>query len=412
MDRNSKFQYNVGNHNAAYNNPEFMTVVSMNITKRLGRNLSQGEQIYIVNLIRKLDEDYVRGKNPKDVVAALTNVIINKLIKQGACPPMDGVEQIDMHEKLKDHIGTTAETDTSNSIYDRVYTSSSKPKNKSGEVNSFLGLSKPIDVMRSLNPKGLLKKNYFLLDSRYKNATSTNNRFIWDYSNDKTQQTGTVNVIGNVRDIVALRIYPFRLPYVNSADSKHRRISLLVHEFASQSFFAHEDRRFHFMLETSIDNQFIDCNPYEQNDSYYYFEKPFTTFTSITVSFGSPLNTIEFENDSDKCSADYFGIAPLTQITTQTSHNLQNGDRVYFSNFNVGDLDPILVEQIKINNIIKNTINRPSGFIITVIDNTNFSINFDSSDIQNPIPGLLFDVYYDSKRFYIPFEVEYISPDE
>jgi hypothetical protein len=412
MDRNNKFNYSAGNVNSAYNNPKFMTVISISVSDKLGRSLTKGEQTFIVNMIKKIDEDYLRSKNTDDVISSLTQVLIRKLT-ESACSPMDGAEHVDMHEKLKDHIGTTGESDTSHSIYDRALTSTKTIlKPPSGSVTSFLGLSKPIDVMRRFNPHGLLKKNYFLLDSRYKSTSSTKNRFIWDYSNDKNQQTGTVNVIGNVRDIVSLRIYPFRLPYVSSADSKHRRISLLIHEFSSQSFFAHEDRRFHFMMETSIDNQYIDCNPYKQNDAYYHFEKPFTTFTSITISFGNPLQLIELEKDRDKCSADYFGITPLTQITTLTDHGLKNGDRVYLSNFDVGLVDSLLLEQFQINNIIKNKMNREEGFLITVFDATNFSINFDSSNIQNPIAGLLFDVFYDSKRFYIPFEVEYVSPIE
>lgn len=413
MDRNDKFRYSVGNHNAAYNNPQFMTTVSLEISKQIGRSLTDGEQRFIVNLIRKLDEDYLRSKKPQDVLVGIVNVVIKKLVEQGSCPPMDGTMFVDMHEKLKDHIGTTSESNTSHSIYDRMQNDNIVSNVLKGcNISSIMGISKPSEIMRRFNPESMLRKNYFLLDSRYKNPTSTQKQFTWDYSSDKSQQMGTVNIIGNIRDIVALRVYPFRIPYVSSADTKHKRISLLIHEFSSQSFFAHEDRRFHFMLETSVDNDFIDCDPYKQNDMYYYFEKPFTTFTSITISFGNPLQKIEFEKDTDKCSADYFSISPLTQITTDNEHNLSDGDKVYFSNFDVGFVDPLLVEQVQINNVIKNTINRELGFLITVIDSTNFSINFDSSNIQNPLVDFKFDVFYDSKRFYIPFELTYINPRE
>jgi hypothetical protein len=383
----SKYYQNVGMVNAAYNNPEFMTAVSVNVSEQLGRQVTNGEQIYIVNMIRKLDEDYVKSKKPSHVIGALTQIIVKKLINKGACPPMDGSEYVDMHENLKKHIGTTSESNVSNSVFDSL------------DKLQKLGKSEDIGGVILQNPMGLTRKSYFLLDSRYRNTNSTSNRFSWDYSNSKTQQTGTVNIIGDVRDIVAIKIHSFRLP-ISTASNYHKRITVLFHEFAAQSFFAHENRRFHFTLPYVIDGKYLDTNTSEQFH-IYNFEKPFTTLPSITVSFGNPLTLINLEADSDKCTADYISIAPLTQITTQVPHGISDNDVVFFSNFNAGISDTIL----------KNTINRESGFSITVIDSTKFSINYNTSGIVAPIGGLVFNVYYDSKRFYIPVELEYIKPD-
>jgi hypothetical protein len=384
-----KYYQNVGLVNSAYNNPEFMATVSMNVSNRLGRQVTKGEQLYIVNMIRKLDEDYVRAKKPADVLEVLTHIILKKLAIQGVCPPMDGTVYVDMHENLKKGIGTTSESNVSNSIYDSL-----------SELQK-LGKSEDIGRVASRNPMGLTRKNYFLLDSRYRNADSITNRFTWDYSNTKTQQSGTVSVIGDVRDIVAIRIYPFRLPLNGEVSTYHKRISVLIHEFSTQSFFAHENRRFHFMNQTTVDGNFVEADPYQFNDGYYYFEKPFTTVTSITISFGNPLRLVNLDADSGKCTANYVVIAPLTLITTLVPHGINNNDVVFFSNFSAGYSDTIL----------KNTMNREPGFVITVIDTTNFSINYDTSGIVGPVGGLVFDVYYDSKRFYIPFELEYIKPD-
>jgi len=412
MDKNNRYNYSTGNHNVAYNNPEFMTVVSMELSKKMGRSLNSGEQRYVVNLIRKIDEDYLRYRKPADVISSLTQVLLKKLVNMGNCPPMDGTEQIDMHEKLKNHIGTTSESDVSHSIYDRAYAPEKPTTSGTGNISSILGLKNTIDFVKQINPLSLLRKKYMLLDSRYKAAESTTKKFIWDFSNDKIQTNGTVNIVGQIRDIISMRIFPFRLPYSANADTKQKRITVLIDEFAAQSFFAHEGRRFHIMCKTDIDSTFIDCDTYFQNNGVHEFVQPFTTFNSITVSFANPLQVIEFENDNDKCSADYFGIAPLTQITTDLDHNLNNGDRVYFTHFDINAIDPLLVSQTQLNNIIKNTVNRQNGFLITVVNSTNFSINYDTSAIQNPIADLKFDVFYDSKRFYMPVELTYINPIE
>lgn len=370
-----------------YNNLAFMTSVSLNVSDKLKRPITKIEQKYIVEVVKNLDEGYMRAKPISEVVGTLSHIIFKKICPNELYPQMDGSEYIDMRENLKQHIGTTSESNVSNSVFESM----NKLQN-TGKVDNIRGV-------QFKNPLGALRKSYFLLDSRYRNISSTPNRFIWDYSNSKTQQTGSVNIIGDIRDIVSIRIYSFRLP-VSRANTKHKRITVLIHEFSTQSFFAHENRRFHFSLPYSVDENFLDINPFEQLYDYH-FEKPFTTLPSITISFGNPLKLVNLDDDSGKCSADYTIIAPLTKIITQTPHGITTNDLVFFSNFNAGSSDKIL----------KNIINREDGFTVTIISPTSFSIDYDTSSIISPITGLLFDVYYDSKRFYIPFEMDYIKPD-
>jgi hypothetical protein len=284
-------------------------------------------------------------------------------------------------------------------------------------IKNILGVNRLSDAVRKFNPQSLVRRNYILLDSRYRIITSLSANggvpsFSWNYIvNSQQTAQGTANIVGNIRDIIGIRAYPFRIPYVSNADNRYSRVTMLINELGSQSFIAHENRKFHFMFQSTIDSDFIDLSTDNQNDGYFWFEKPITTLDTITVTFGSPLEAITFDGDRDTCTIDYFTIAPLTQITTQTEHNLNNGDRVYFSNFDLGAVNPILVDQVTINNNIKRTINRESGFLITTIDDFNFSISFDSSLIQNPIANLLFNVYYGSKRLFIPLELTYITPE-
>ena len=355
-----------------YMNADLMTAISVKISERLGRQLNKSEQIYVVDTIRKTNKEILKHKQPLDIIELLTNTIIKTLRKE-QFKPMDGSEYFDMHENLKKYIGTTSESNVSNSIFDTL--------------NKI-----PKDYM------GLTRTCYFLLDSRYRNTESTSNKFIWDYANSKTQQNGSVNILGDIRDIISISIHSFRIPSCRYSNY-HKRITVLIHEFSAQSFIAHENRKFHFSLPYLVDNNFLDVNNLDKHYKYH-FEKPFTTIPSITVSFGNPLRLINLDDDSGKCFADYVSISPLTEITTQTPHNINTNDLVFFSNFNAGARDTIL----------KNAINHESGFIITVINANKFSINYNTSGIIDPTPGLIFDVYYDSKRFYIPFEMEYIKP--
>ena len=163
------------------------------------------------------------------------------------------------------------------------------------------------------------------------------------------------------------------------------------------------------MLNSTIDSEFINLDADVYN-GYFWFEKPITTLDTLTISFGNPLEQIIFERDRDFCSFDYFIITPLSQITTEKNHNLANGDRVYFDNFDVGFVNPILVNQKAINDELKTIINRDSGHLVTVLTPTTFSIPVDSSLIQNPIANLRVRVFFGSKRIFVPIELIYIQP--
>lgn len=418
-------QYHSSNYSRVYNNPKFIQQINTSVEKELDRKLHIQEQNEIINFVRKIDPNLFRQESKVRTV----KLMIETLVKEFSESTCESSDPIDTHSILTNIIGTTSESGTSHSIYDapgykpdsyvnteRKSIPSNMASNMASNITSLFGLQNATDVVRKLNPKSLLRKNYIYLDSRYrildKSPSDGITRFTWSYTLGSQQaEQGTVNLIGNVRDIIGLRVYPCRIPYVASADNSYARISMLIHDFDSQAFIAHENRKFHFMFKSSIDSEFIDLDTDNQNDGYFWFERPVTAATNLSISFGSPLEPITFDNDRDIVSnVDYFGIAPLTQITTIEPHNLNNGDRVYFNRFNIGAINPLLKDQTDINNAIKEKMNRPSGFLIIIIDNNNFSIAFDTSLIQNPV-GDPFDVYYGSKRIFIPLEITYINPE-
>jgi hypothetical protein len=427
----SKHQYHSANYSRVYNGPEFIKQINTSVEKELDRRLHIQEKAEIVNFIRKIDPELFRQESRGRTI----DLMIETLVKEFAQSTCESDDPIDIHSILVNEIGTTSESGTTHGVYDSPSYNAPKQEihqrslseriTQPAEVNSaqsmsniasILGLQNATEAVRKLNPKSMLRKNYIFLDSRYRILDTSPSegitKFTWAYTLGSQQaEQGTVNLIGNVRDIIGFRVYPCRIPYVASADNSYARISMLIHDFDSQAFIAHENRKFHFMFRSSIDSDFIELDTDKQNDGYFWFERPVTAATNLSISFGSPLEPIVFDNDRDIiASVDYFGIAPLTQFTTTELHNLNNGDRVYFSRFNIGTINPLLKDQTDINNAIKEKMNRSAGFLITVIDDTNFSINFDTSLIQNPLADP-FDVYYGSKRLFIPLEITYINPE-
>jgi hypothetical protein len=428
----SKHQYHSANYSRVYNSPDFIKQINTDVKTKLNRQLHTQEKNEIINFVRKIDPKLFRPESKDRTI----KLMIDTLVKEFTQTTCESDDPIDTHSILTGLIGTTSESGSTNSIYDtKNYNPINHVKDQQtlserltqhsevksdvstlSSITSLLGLQNANDVVRKLNPKSMLRKNYIFLDSRYRilNTSPSDGitRFSWAYTLGSQQaEQGTVNLIGNVRDIIGFRVYPCRIPYVASADNSYARISMLIHDFDSQAFIAHENRKFHFMFKSTIDSDFIELDTDKQNDGYFWFEKPVTAATNLSISFGSPLEPITFDNDRDIVSSvDHFGIAPMTQITTTEVHNLNNGDRVYFNRFNIGAINPLLKDQTDINNAIKEKMNNSDGFLITIIDPNNFSISYNTSLIQNPLTDP-FDVYYGSKRLFIPIEITYINPE-
>jgi hypothetical protein len=441
-----KFIYHNTNFKRDTNTKELLDTVLKNVTTGMNRKLQTNEHNQIINFIGKIDPDLLQPRYKNNTINLMSKTLIDEFKKYNV---KQGMYE-DSHQIIRDVIGLSSESGTSHGIYDNpnFYKNQNNDRNEldeynanemnSGEVPSnksdnpdktklsnLLGIRTSEEMVRVLNPKSLYKKNYFILDSRYRSSDGSNNlsntidKYIWDFNlnTQPNDNNSSVNVIGNMRDIVAMRIYPFRIPYSALIDNKYKRISVLIDELSTQAFVAHENRKFHFMLGTDIDSNFLNLSTDKFNDGHFYFEKPITTLEKISVSFGNPLERVSFNLDRSNYQVDNISIAPLTKITTYYNnnvdlfpHNLTNGDQVYLSGYSVGYVDPILVDQLQINKNIQSNINNVNGYTITVINNNCFSINLDTSLIQNPRNITFSNVYFGSSRLFIPMEITYIMP--
>jgi hypothetical protein len=413
--------YHDSNYKRNFNTDEFYDDIMKQVSSKLKRTLEISEKNQVTTFIRKIDPTLLNPMYKDRTI----RIMIDTLVKEFAAFKCDEPLNEDTKPIFKKMIGKSSESGTTHGIYDNpsygvvtrkpsdVVQQTTNPEFK---IQELFGIKSASEICKILNPMASYRKNYMVLDSRYRNITEQSppsvKSFEWNYV-QKNQNTiqGSVNVIGNVRDIVGFRVYPFRIPYVANADNSYSRITMLIEELSSQAFIAHENRKFQFMLKSTVDNEFIDLDTDNFNDGYFWFEKPITTLEKLTISFGNPLEKIIFDRDRDFCGIDYFAIAPATQITTEKPHNLVNGNLVYFEDFDVGVVNPLLTNQVTINNNIKLLINQGSGHQITVINPTTFSIAGVTNTIQNPISNIRFRVFYGSKRAFIPIEIIYIKPE-
>lgn len=366
--------YHSDNYPLKYNTEEFYQNIVVGVSDKLGRLLKKNEKLQTIQFIKKMDPDLFSPKYYNKTI----NIMISTLSDEFKNANIKADRYDDSQQNLRQIIGISSESDTSHAIYDnpnyllnqrksdKVINADVNQNDKNNTTNkstgqdnnlskvnimpnieSLLGIRTANDAARILNPNSRLRKNYLILDSRYRNISGQNSNLVnggieklsWVFNLSRYAINGSVNAVGTIRDIVSMHIFPFRIPYTESGDNTYSRISLFIEEFGAQSFIAHEDRKFHFMLQSQVDGSFINLLTDQFNDGVFQFSKPITTIENITISFGSPISNIIFDRDRDICTIDYFSIAPLTKITTGSpilnEHNLSNGDRVYFSNFDV-----------------------------------------------------------------------------
>jgi hypothetical protein len=86
-------------------------------------------------------------------------------------------------------------------------------------------------------------------------------------------------------------------------DTSAKRVSILIEEFASQSFIAENGRRFHFLLRPEFSNVIqnnIELSTEDYNDGIFNFNKAITKLDTCTISFGDPLNVLQFSEPFDR----------------------------------------------------------------------------------------------------------------
>lgn len=370
-----KYYNSPGNYNSLFNNSAFIGNLLSTIRNTLGRQLSRNEKMFIINFLQRVDPRIFKYE-PGLILKKLSQDIVDK-IQKNEC----GEEVTDVHELLKNEIGVSTEdirvesdTDFSQTITNNFASSV--------DIASILGSKTFTDLKNIFAPAAAVKNAYILLDTRYRVLDNDGRTLIkWNFANNTSTVQGSTNFVGEIQNIVSVRVYPFQIPYTAQADNSYKRVTMYIQEFSAQAVVAQENRNYHFMFETSVRDRYIDLLLPRDTDGIYRFRNPITRLDSVNISFGSPLQQITFDSDRRTMLVTNYGTTMNFQSTDP--HNLETGDLVYISFFSTAN--PLAL----IDSNVISQVNNVNGQIITYVDSTNFTINVNASQLSYTGPGTI-----------------------
>lgn len=376
---------------ARLKNPTMIARVRCAIENIRGSRLSMGEQSSLRSFINSLSANKFVHFSDREIEKR----IVHSWLK-GQNTMTKEEEIIDTHELLKNINGLKSENDT-------VASTISKPTEapiiaNSVNIASIIGNSDNYGIQRVMNPQALYAKTQILLDTRWRSLdTDGVSLFKWSFSNTMITGQGTFNTISPIRDIIAIKVFPFKIPYTANAENPTKNITLYYNEFSNQCVPAQENRKYHHWMDYNIEDDWITLNADKYNKGVYNFDKPITSLDTLTINFGAPLQIIRFDIDRMNVT---FTTGIQTTVTFPTLHNLDNGYTIYFTNFTTTD-------PAADSNTI-NLFNVSSGLTVSRVDALNVTVDINTSALSG-VPNSPV-AFLGEKRIYIPLEITYIRP--
>ncbi len=381
--------YSRSNDNKLINNTEFVKVLYGKIQVCLKRPPNTNEKQYVRKILSADMPEKYRNRSPSEILNEYVAFFVNRFKNNN--PSYD---QVDYHEISKSMIGLDSESNVTDfsKTASQTFATSVLTQSTVG-VSSFLGITDPqkyaalfLRLPTAGTPSGsggVIKQEYITLDSRYRSLDNDGTAYFkWNAVYDNSDIQGGFNINQRVRDIVALKSYPIKLPYVASADNDFGRITLLFQEIQSLAFIGHENTKYQFIYSTDVVDRWIHLRTHNNNDGLFQFYNPVTQLSSLTAYFRSPWQPIVF--DQDRLSMNVpnpSGYASKTTFTSVAKHNLETGDLVYISGFtsiNTSSDGPII-----------GNVNTTYGNIVTYEDDYTFSIDVDSSNMYKSGAGTI-----------------------
>lgn len=351
-----------------------MNIVEL-IEKKIQRRITEDEENMIIKCIKNTSETVFKTYNITKITEVISTAVINE-IHLNHCK----TNMVDIHELLRKNLGqTTATADVECDSDDDDDIEEEECKNV--DVKTFFGVKDIHTLVKKINePISSVNTAYLVLDSRYRSLENDGTKFLkWTHINNIITAQGTCNSVGNIRDVISIKLMPYTIPEILGVKSPSLKISTLVHELCTQSYIAN-NRRFHFMGDVTriFDNTTIKR---VRHDDYanteYKFNKPITHIDTLTLSLGDPIEQLDLFEDRMQ---GIITIGNPTIFTFNSDHNLIDS-RVYLSDFTT--LSPINDEEII------QSINAINGLNATVTSATSISIPVDTSDLVQSMVGTI-----------------------
>lgn len=368
----------------------FFSALNNEISKQLARDLRNYEKYYIKKSVKKLNMNKFANQPIDKIMSVLSKILSQKITT------LEQTEKRTTYTEKKEK-----EFDKLNNIVnyqqkEMHMTSDEPPANKTMDISieEILGLDSIYALQKEFQLPSLFEKHYIILDSENRDLlTSTSSKFIWNYTTNVNPRQGFVNSSLPIKNTRAIQLYQPLMAKPTTDLSLTARVSILLDEFFQQAFIAGNNRRYHWLTRVFDEALQYSLHLEGFSDGLIKFNKPVQEFDTLSLSFGSPIDILEFYPDRANATFTYGG---STTITTDIVHNLSAGEYVRFDDFTTDDptTDASIIEQMN-SNICLEVTGVPTA--------TTFTITLDTSLIT-PTAGLSITVFFENKRVIIPME--------
>lgn len=321
---------------------DFMTQIQKHISFNLGREITNSEQLFILNQIKKINYKALLKKyNNNKIINSISKILTKQILSNK--------NQINKIEYMQ------------NKQVDSKQIHSIK-------IDSFLGYTDADKLLNDISTESNHKKYYVVFDSKYRYKVDGNlqSEFKWLYNPNKQINEFSVTSNGLIDKIISMKIYQCYLPwYMNNfidyfnldaedIESKYssiflsRRISIYIKELDGHASIIGQNTKYHFIgsyvvppygrdeIHFHDNNEFKFITPAVNIDSYtFILQDPINKITflkdTITVEFTLDGNTILITKIDDEVFPNYDRY--LFYITGFTTNNPLN-DKKYITAIN------------------------------------------------------------------------------
>ena len=408
-------------------NPVFFITIIKKVENYISRSLTDEEENKIINLIKNTNLENINNMSKQKISHLLIETIIEDLnLKYHA-------ETVNIHELMLNEINN--KDDTLNNVTNQIAENYKSSENDI-RINSIFGINNITQLTKIISEMNKQKEDkeyiaYLLLDSRYRFLENDGTEYFkWGCINNYIRSQGTINHNGVIKNIKAIELAKFVLPNnLTKKICKYNRLTTLIHEFESQSFIGHEDRRFHFMSQPELSNNKISIDPHYFHNGIFKFKDPITILDTLTISFGNPLEKIKFDKDrlDGKFIIEDIDNKNILYIQFNENHNIKSGEYIYIDTFDKKIQNTHLKNNCDYINLIK-IINNNKGLQCYIKDSTSiylFKSDYDYIDendievhknnfididdtIKNKIDlNSKYNVFFGSKRIFLTLSLTY-----